>query len=112
MSGSDQSSQIETIVKNLPGQPGVYKMLDSRGEVIYVGKAKNLRSRAASYFQPAGDLTASRGPKIAEMLSKTKTVGSYHGCAMYGHVIAYNDPFPYCNIRVDNGVFSYFCVLF
>src|SRR6187200_1836030 len=35
----------------IPTQPGVYKFRDSRGRVIYVGKAKNLRARLSSYFQ-------------------------------------------------------------
>ncbi len=44
-------------VRQFPGTAGVYLMKDAQGRVIYVGKAKNLRSRAASYFQKtaAGD---------------------------------------------------------
>ncbi|MGA1628281.1 MAG: GIY-YIG nuclease family protein, partial [Aquiluna sp.] len=34
----------------IPTQPGVYRFLDSRGKVLYVGKAKNLKSRLTSYF--------------------------------------------------------------
>ena len=37
----------------LPESPGVYLMKDARGEVIYVGKAKDLRARVRGYFQPA-----------------------------------------------------------
>src|SRR5215470_15039548 len=37
-------------VRSFPTTPGVYLMKDSGGNVIYVGKAKNLRARAASYF--------------------------------------------------------------
>ena len=37
-------------VKTFPTTPGIYLMKDSRGKVIYVGKARNLRSRASSYF--------------------------------------------------------------
>jgi excinuclease ABC subunit C len=40
----------------IPTQPGVYKFRDARGRVIYVGKAKNLRSRLTSYFQDIGNL--------------------------------------------------------
>ena len=36
---------------SIPTQPGVYRFRDARGRVIYVGKAKNLRSRLSSYFQ-------------------------------------------------------------
>ncbi len=38
-------------VKNLPSSPGVYLMKDSRAQIIYVGKAKNLKNRVRSYFQ-------------------------------------------------------------
>ena len=43
-------------VKDFPQEPGVYLMKDSEGRVIYVGKAKNLRSRASSYFLKAAAL--------------------------------------------------------
>lgn len=46
-------SHIREIINNLPTRPGVYLMKDAQGEVIYVGKAVNLRSRVRSYFQPS-----------------------------------------------------------
>jgi excinuclease ABC subunit C len=49
-------------------------MKDSADKVLYIGKANNLRSRAASYFQPGSDLIASRGPKIVEMINKVASV--------------------------------------
>ena len=41
---------IPYYLKNLTKSPGVYKFLDKSGNVIYVGKAKNLRNRVRSYF--------------------------------------------------------------
>ncbi len=41
---------ISEIIRALPQQPGVYQFLDRDNHIIYVGKAKNLRSRVASYF--------------------------------------------------------------
>ena len=37
-------------LKNLPENPGVYVMLDRDGQIIYVGKAKNLKNRVRQYF--------------------------------------------------------------
>jgi excinuclease ABC subunit C len=44
---------IETALETMPGNPGVYRMLDVKGDALYVGKARNLRKRVASYTQLA-----------------------------------------------------------
>jgi len=51
MNSSNIQDIIETKLKSLPIYPGVYKFLNSSGEVIYVGKAKNLKNRVKSYFR-------------------------------------------------------------
>ena len=46
---------IEQAVRHAPTSPGVYIFKDAGDTVIYVGKAKNVRSRVASYFNRSGD---------------------------------------------------------
>ncbi len=46
---------IEEKLARLPATPGVYIMKNASGEVLYIGKAKDLRSRVRSYFREAGD---------------------------------------------------------
>jgi excinuclease ABC subunit C len=41
---------FQPILKDLPNQPGIYKYYDDENELIYVGKAKNIRKRVSSYF--------------------------------------------------------------
>ncbi len=48
-------ASVEDDLAALPRSPGVYLFRDDRGEVLYVGKAKSLRSRVRNYFQPGGD---------------------------------------------------------
>ena len=57
-------------VSELPVSPGVYLLKDAAGVVLYVGKAKSLRPRVASYFQPAVDLAKTRGPDIERMIQQ------------------------------------------
>jgi excinuclease ABC subunit C len=42
---------IETMLETMPANPGVYRMLDGKGEALYVGKARNLKKRVTSYTQ-------------------------------------------------------------
>ncbi len=44
----------KALIKNLPTQPGIYRMLNGKGEVLYGGKARNLRKRVQSYFRGSG----------------------------------------------------------
>ncbi|MEJ7794651.1 MAG: excinuclease ABC subunit UvrC [Nocardioides sp.] len=55
---------------SIPTQPGVYRFRDAGGRVIYVGKAKNLRSRLSSYFQDIGNLH----PRTATMVTTGTSV--------------------------------------
>jgi len=43
-------SQLQSLIKSLPEQAGVYRFYDKEGKIIYIGKAKNLRKRVSSYF--------------------------------------------------------------
>ncbi len=54
----------QSVVKNLPLLPGVYRFLDEQGQVLYVGKAKQLKKRVKSYFQ-----SSNIAPRIRLMVS-------------------------------------------
>lgn len=56
---------------NLPLQPGVYRMINAKGEVIYVGKAINLKKRVSSYFQKTN-----LGPRTQLMVSQVTGIAT------------------------------------
>lgn len=67
--GRTQPKLLEGVKSHAPKRPGVYAMLDPRGRVVYVGKAKCLRVRLMSYFR-----TKSRDPKAGRILRHTRTL--------------------------------------
>ncbi|MBN1898087.1 MAG: excinuclease ABC subunit UvrC [Spirochaetes bacterium] len=59
MNTKNKSSDLLTRVRSFPLSPGVYLMKDRAGNIIYVGKAKNLKNRVISYFRISNDLKTS-----------------------------------------------------
>ncbi|MGH6771794.1 MAG: excinuclease ABC subunit UvrC [Xanthobacteraceae bacterium] len=56
-------------IKHAPNAPGVYRMIGAQGDVLYVGKAKNIRKRIASYGRPTG-----YDPRIERMIAATASL--------------------------------------
>jgi excinuclease ABC subunit C len=59
-------ARIEAYLRTLPDAPGVYRMLNTKGEVLYVGKASSLKKRVASYARGSA-----HSNRIAHMISET-----------------------------------------
>ena len=60
---------IRDYLKRLDDRPGVYRMLDAKGDVLYVGKARSLRKRVASYAKPTG-----HDSRIGRMIAATASM--------------------------------------
>ena len=68
MAKKNPSFDYTAFLNTLTHRPGVYRMLDVDGKVLYVGKAKNLKRRVSSYFQRSGNL------RIQTMVSKIHAI--------------------------------------
>jgi excinuclease ABC subunit C len=86
----DFSSKIRT----LPTSPGVYLYKNAEGEVIYVGKAKNLRSRVASYFHEGRIADAKTGTLVREAVDVDYIVvaNNKEALALENHLIKQKQP--------------------
>ncbi|MCV2874475.1 excinuclease ABC subunit UvrC [Defluviimonas sp. WL0050] len=60
---------IQSYLKSLTAQPGVYRMLDAEGRVLYVGKARNLKARVSNYARPSG-----HSARITRMIHATHSM--------------------------------------
>src|SRR4051794_577613 len=62
------SDQLQQRLETLPTEPGVYLMKNERQEILYVGKAVNLRNRVRSYFQSG----RGHSPKVRAMVQQVR----------------------------------------
>lgn len=67
------NKSLEKTLKSLSNAPGIYKMIDQEGRVIYIGKAKNLKKRVKQYFKE-GYEHSSRTKKLLEKVEKIETI--------------------------------------
>lgn len=66
MPETDVLTKVKNLLKSIPQTPGIYKMKDEGGNIIYIGKAKSLRHRVAQYFQ----LAKGQSLKVKKMVEK------------------------------------------
>jgi excinuclease ABC subunit C len=64
-SSIESNFDVKAFLKSLTQRPGIYRMLNDKGEIIYIGKAKNLKNRVSSYFR-----NQNASPKQQAMVAK------------------------------------------
>jgi len=96
-----QAHETESLLDQLPSNPGVYLMKDGKGTILYIGKAKNLRKRVRSYFVGGKDI------KTATLLRKVKTIDyiitetEYEALLLENNLIKQHEP--KYNINLKDG---------
>ena len=63
-------ASLKSIIKSVPHKPGVYRYYDSSKNLLYIGKAKDLKNRVSSYFQESGDMST----RIRLMVSQINSI--------------------------------------
>ena len=98
------------LLKEMPNQPGVYRMLDAAGTVLYVGKARNLKRRVASYFRANVDSIKTRA--LVERITNvevTVTRNEIEALVLENQLIKSHQPRYNLLLRDDKG-YLYICL--
>ncbi|WGT66784.1 excinuclease ABC subunit UvrC [cyanobacterium endosymbiont of Epithemia clementina EcSB] len=105
------SDTLETRLKELPSEPGIYLMRNEEGDILYIGKSKKLRSRVRSYFQQS----QSHSPRIALMLQQVTDIEfivtdtEAEALALEANLIKQHQP--YFNVLLkDDKKYPYVCI--
>ena len=101
----------EIYLANLPVEPGVYFLKDGKGNILYIGKAKKLRSRVRSYFRPSQPLN----PRLVLMVQQVRDIEfivtdtEAEALALEANLIKQHQP--YFNVLLkDDKKYPYVCI--
>lgn len=103
---------IKEAIHRLPDSPGVYRFYNSDGELIYIGKAKNLKKRVNSYFTKAAGVNRKTLKLVSEITGIEYTVADteFDALLLENNFIKENQP-KYNILLKDDKTFPYICIL-
>ena len=105
-------ADIKEAIQRLPDSPGVYRFYNSEQELIYIGKAKNLKKRVNSYFTKAAGVNRKTLKLVSEITAIEYTVSDteFDALLMENNFIKQNQP-KYNILLKDDKTFPYICIL-
>lgn len=111
MGAATEPFDRDAFLKSLPGRPGVYRMMDAAGQVIYVGKARDLKKRVSSYFRAPEQLAPKTRALMAHMARVEVTTTHTEGEALLLESNLIKDLAPRYNIVLrDDKTYPYIYV--
>ncbi len=103
--------QYREIQHTVPTQPGVYRFISKTGEILYVGKAKNLRSRLSNYFSERRDMLAKTKALVRNAESFTYTIVESEQDALLLECTLIKEYQPRYNVMLKDGKsYPYICI--
>jgi excinuclease ABC subunit C len=105
-------ADIKEAIQRLPDSPGVYRFYNSENELIYIGKAKNLKKRVNSYFTKAAGVNRKTVRLVSEITNIEYTVSDteFDALLLENNFIKQNQP-KYNILLKDDKTFPYICIL-
>jgi excinuclease ABC subunit C len=106
-----QPEQLETRLKEIPAEPGVYLMRSGNGDILYIGKSKKLRSRVRSYFRDSQQLS----DRIAMMVRQVNEIEfivtdtEAEALALEANLVKQHQPY-YNVLLKDDKKYPYICI--
>ncbi len=105
-------AEVREAIQRLPDLPGVYRFYNADNELIYVGKAKNIKKRVSSYFSKSVGINRKTLRLVSEIMNIEYTVSDseFDALLMENNFIKQNQP-KYNILLKDDKTFPYICII-